>query len=259
MLPVYRVRDGWNTISNNNAIFENCSEILSNKEAIVIFPEGSHNLARRVRPLSKGFTRIVFDTLEKYPDLDLHLIPIGLNFVKAENCPDSAAMYFGKSLTVKDFIKDNKNEGVVKLKEAVHNKIKNLTTHIPEKNYEEDLQKLNNFNVDFLKPNEVNSCLKSNFKKCKTRPRSKTQFLSKFFQLLLKINLIVPYIIWKFIVQPKIKEIEFVSTFRFAIAITLVPFYLVIVTIVISYIFSAFTGLVYLIISMIIALFAIKF
>jgi len=50
MLPVYRIRDGWNTISNNTAIFESCSELLNNNEAIVIFPEGNHNLNRTVRP-----------------------------------------------------------------------------------------------------------------------------------------------------------------------------------------------------------------
>jgi len=259
MLPVYRVRDGWSNITNNNTIFESCSEILNNKEAIVIFPEGSHNLARRVRPLSKGFTRIVFDTLEKYPDLDLQLVPIGLNFVNAKECPDSAAMYFGKSFAAKDFIKDNKNEGVVKLKEAVHNKIKSLTTHIPQENYVEDLQKLSNLNVDFLIPQEVNTCLESDFNSCISKSRSKTQFLGKFFQLLLKLNLILPYLIWKFVAQPKITEIEFTSTFRFALAITLVPFYLLVITLVLSSIFSFFVGPIYLMISLTITLLAIKF
>ena len=258
MLPVYRVRDGWNNISNNNAIFENCSEILNKNEVIVIFPEGSHNLARRVRPLSKGFTRIVFDTLEKYPDLDLQLVPIGLNFVKAENCPDSAAMYFGKSFAAKDFITANKNEGVIKLKEAVHSKIKSLTTHIPEENYETDLQKLNNHNVDFLNPNEVNLCLKNNFKNCETKSRNKTRFLNNIFQLLLKINLIVPYLIWKFVAQPKIREIEFKSTFRFALALTLVPLYLLIITFIIISFSSVSIGLIYLISSLLLALLAIK-
>jgi len=259
MLPVYRVRDGWSTISNNNAIFENCSKILNKNEAIAIFPEGSHNLARRVRPLSKGFTRIVFDTLKKYPDLDLQLIPIGLNFVNAKACPDSTAIYFGEPFAAKDFIKDNKNEGILELKQTVQNKIMNLTAHISEENYEEDLQRLNNLNVDFLKPNEVNLCLKSNFENCKVKTKNKTKYLSIFFQTLLKINLIVPYAIWKFVARPKIKEIEFISTFRFAIAITLVPIYLFIVTIVLLNIHSVLAGLLYLTLSLIIALFAIKF
>ena len=187
MLPVYRVRDGWSTISNNNAIFENCSEILNKNEAIVIFPEGSHNLARRVRPLSKGFTRIVFDTLKKYPDLDLQLIPIGLNFVNAIACPDSTAIYFGEPFAAKDFIRDNKKEETLELKQTVQNKIMNLTAHISEENYEADLQKLNNLNVDFLKPNEVNLCLKSNFENCKAKTKNKAKYLSTFFHCLIHL------------------------------------------------------------------------
>ena len=257
MLPVYRIRDGWSNISNNNAIFENCSEILEKNEAIVIFPEGSHNLARRVRPLSKGFTRIVFDTLEKYPDLDLQLVPIGLNFLKAENCPDSTAIYFGKPFSAKDFLGDNKNKAVVNLKEVVYDKIKNLTTHIPEENYERDLQTLNKLKVDFLRPSEVNSCLESDFANCKSK-KKRNQLLSKLFQTLLKLNLILPFVIWRFLLKPKVKELEFISTFRFAVALTLVPFYLLIITFVIASIYTLSIGLLYLIASLLLALLAIK-
>ena len=46
MLPVYRIRDGWGNIANNNAIFESCTKLLHQGNAVAIFPEGSHNLAR---------------------------------------------------------------------------------------------------------------------------------------------------------------------------------------------------------------------
>ena len=65
MIPVCRIRDGFNAISKNDAIFERCSDILNDKKAILIFPEGSHSLRRKVRPLSKGFTRIIFGSFEK--------------------------------------------------------------------------------------------------------------------------------------------------------------------------------------------------
>lgn len=257
MLPVYRVRDGWSTITNNNAIFESCSNILKNNEAIVIFPEGSHNIVRRVRPLSKGFTRIVFDTLEKYPDLDLQLVPIGLNFVKAENCPDSTAIYFGSPISAKDYLNENKNKAVVNLKAVIHSEMKELTTHIPQENYEENANKLNALNVDYLKPKEVNACLESDFNNCLTK-KEKNVVIKRLFQLLLKLNLIIPYAIWKYLVKPRVKEIEFVSTFRFAIALTLVPLYLLIVTFVISAFFTLQVGLFYLAVSLILTLLTIK-
>ena len=258
MLPVYRVRDGWSKISNNNAIFETCSELLKKNKAIVIFPEGSHNLKRTVRPLSKGFTRIVFDTLEKYPETDLQLIPVGLNFKHAEKCPDNVSVFFGKPLIAKDFVLENKNASVVKLKSKIQSEISKSTTHIPSDNYDESIKKLNDLQVDYLNPKAVNQCIQNNFENCDSKQHSKIKGLRSFFKLLLIINLLFPYFIWKRVAQPKIKEIEFTSTFRFALAITLIPFYLLIITVLLSVLFSLKIAIIYLISVLIISLLAVK-
>ncbi|WP_282134485.1 lysophospholipid acyltransferase family protein [Seonamhaeicola maritimus] len=258
MLPVYRIRDGWNNLANNNAIFETCSELLKDGEAIVIFPEGNHNLARRVRPLSKGFTRIVFDTLEKYPDLDLQLVPVGLNYVHAAKFSDSAALFFGKPISAKEFTSDNRNEGIVKLKSKIQTELMKLTTHIPSDNYESDLLLLQELNVDFLNPQEVNTCIANSFKDCKIESNSKFQFLKGIFKILLIINLIIPYVVWKLLAEPKIVELEFKSTFRFTIALTLVPIWLLVITMLLVLNFSWAIGLFYLSFSLVLALLAIK-
>ena len=245
MLPVYRVRDGWKTISNNNAIFETCSEILQNNEAIMIFPEGNHNLNRTVRPLSKGFTRIVFNTLEKYPDLDLQLVPVGLNFMNAKNCPDSISLFFGKPIAARSFVSENRNADVINLKDKIKTEISKLTTHIPVESYQESLQKLDALHVNYLNPKDVNTCIANNFESCKQKSKSKLNGLRSFLKGLLILNLLLPYLIWKYAVQPKIKEPEFIATFRFAVAITLVPLYLLMLVFVLSVLFSLKLALLY--------------
>lgn len=258
MLPVYRIRDGWSSISNNNAVFETCSELLNDNEAIVIFPEGNHNLARRVRPLSKGFTRIIFETLEKYPSVDLQLVPIGFNYQNALNFPDSASLIFGKPIAAKDFISKNRHDDVIALKGVVYSELKKLTTHIPQEHYEDDLNKLKYLHVDFLKPKEVNKCIESGFKSCNKKEQSKISGLKRSLKLLLIINLIVPYVIWKLAVQPKITELEFVSTFRFVVAITLVPFWILIISVVLLLNFGWLAGLIYFVSSLVLALLTTK-
>lgn len=258
MLPVYRVRDGWSTISKNNAIFESCTHLLNNNEAVVIFPEGSHNLVRRVRPLSKGFTRVVFDTLEKYPDLDIQIVPIGLNFTKAISCPDSTAIFFGAPFSAKDYVSDHRNEGVIRLKGKVHSDISQLTTHILEQDYLPTLNKLEEMQVDFLNPSEVNQCIKTNFKDCTSKQYNGLNWLRSVLKMLLIVNLIVPYLVWKFIVKPKVKEPEFISTFRFAIVLTLVPFYILLITVMLGSMFTLNVGIVYLAASLILALATVK-
>lgn len=259
MLPVYRVRDGWSNISNNNAIFKTCTKLLNKNEVIVIFPEGSHNLKRTVRPLSKGFTRIVFDTLEQYPEIDLQLIPVGLNFINAQKFADSTAIFFGKPIIAKDFISKNKNKDVIQLKTKVKAEISKLTTHIPSDNYEDTLEKLDALQVDYLNPLTVNNCIANNFKNCEVNNKPKLKSIRLFFKNVLILNILLPYLIWKLIVQPKIDEVEFVSTFRFAIAITLVPFYLLIMALLVAFLISIKIAIIYFILVLIISLVAVKF
>ena len=258
MLPVYRIRDGWSNISNNNAIFVTCSELLKAGEIVTIFPEGSHNLKRTVRPLSKGFTRIVFDTLEKYPEIDLQLIPVGLNFEKAEAFPDSTALFFGVPILAKSFVSENRNEDVVKLKTKIQSEISKLTTHIPLDNYDETLKKLNNLQVDYLNPNVVNNCITNNFENGETSRKPNLKKIRLFFKFLLIINLLLPYLLWKFIMQPKIDEVEFISTFRFAFAIVVVPIYLLIFGFLLVSLFSFKIAVIYIASVLIISLFAVK-
>ena len=259
MLPVYRIRDGWNTLTQNNSIFNNCSALLQKGEAVTIFPEGSHNIIRTVRPLSKGFTRIVFETLEKYPETDLQLIPIGFNFENADAFPDRVTVIFGKAIAAKDFLLSDKNEAVNQLKSRVHNEISKLTTHIPPKNYDAILNQLKSLGADFLNPQAVNDCIVNDFSNCQfkkvTRPSS---FLSSVFNVLFAIFLIVPYIVWKFAVKPKIDEVEFVSTFRFALAVTLVPLWLLIMCVILLLVFNWSVATGFLAISLMIILVRVK-
>ena len=258
MLPVYRIRDGFNVISKNNDIFKTCSELLKSNEAVVIFPEGSHNLNRTVRPLSKGFTRIVFDTLELYPTLDLHLVPVGLNYKNPEKFVDEVSIHFGKPLKSQDFVTHDRNLDVVKLKNSVHHSISQLTTHIPASEYDKTLKKLLSLKVDFLNPQQVNTCISKNFEGCSSQKELRLSGLKQFFKILLIINIWLPYFIWKQFIEPKIDEIEFVSTFRFTVAITLIPFYLLIITVLLSLFFSWLWALMYFIFVLGLALLAVK-
>ena len=239
MLPVYRIRDGWSSISKNKFIFETSATLLGHEKALTLFPEASHNLKRTVRPLSKGFTRIVHKAIEQNPELNLNLVPIGFNYKNAEKFGDSVSIYFGEPLTItiKDTI--NKTKSKVDLRYKIYKRLCKLTTHIDPENYDTTIQKLENLNVDFLNPEAVNHCIKNNFKECERASKLELSILKKFFKFCLILLLIIPYLIWKLGVQPKIKEAEFTATFRFAIAITIVPIYLLAVSCLL-FVFASF-------------------
>ncbi len=80
MMPVYRQRDGMSNLAKNEEIFEMCFDILRNDGTLLIFPEAGHLGERRLRTLSKGFTRIVFGAMENHEELDIKIVPVGLNY-----------------------------------------------------------------------------------------------------------------------------------------------------------------------------------
>lgn len=80
MLPVYRVRDGFATIQQNQGTFDQTYEVLRKNGTVIIFAEGSHSLIRNLRPLSKGFTRMAFGLKEKYPETHPVILPVALDF-----------------------------------------------------------------------------------------------------------------------------------------------------------------------------------
>jgi 1-acyl-sn-glycerol-3-phosphate acyltransferase len=258
MLPVYRIRDGWSNLTNNNPIFENCINLLKDNEAVAIFPEGSHNLKRTVRPFSKGFTRIVFDTLEKFPETDLQLIPVGLNFKNAIAYGDSCSVFYGKAISAKTYENVDRNQAVVQLKGDVHSEITKLTTHIETEFYDDTLKKLTDLNADFLNPKTVNSCIKNNFLKCEFKKTKTFSTVKSLLKFLLIINLFLPYAIWKLLIQPKVTEEEFMGTFRFAVAISLVPIWILAITMLLAAKFSFLLAITYLIFVFVLAFITVK-
>ena len=258
LIPVYRIRDGYKSLSHNYSVFNSAARLLHQNNSVTIFPEGNHSLLRRVRPLSKGFTRIVFKLFEIHPESDLQLVPIGLNFKNADSYPDRVAIYFGESLKAKQYIKDDKKESIAALKKIVYTKMSQLTTHIPENGYDEILAKLHTIHIDFLNPTQVNNCVANNFKDYEKKPKNKQSWLKIVLNYILILNLLLPYGIWKFLIKPRVTEQEFVSTFRFVIAVTLVPIYLLITGVIISYVFSLSLALLYIMLVLVIQLLAIK-
>jgi len=258
LVPIYRMRDGYSSLEKNREIFDYCISLFSNNEKLLAFPEANHNIQRRVRKLSKGFTRIVFQELAENPDTALELIPVGLNYLRAERCPDSVRIIFGEPIHAQKYKSENEKEITEHLRRSVQEAIALLTTDIPEETYLEASEKLDSAGVNFLEPDAVNKYLQADFQNYTGKPATSGNPLRKVFKILLIINLIIPYLYWKWYVKPKIREAEFVSTFRFTVAVTVVPIYLIIVCGILYATLGFNTAASYLAIVLILDLLAIK-
>jgi len=80
MIAIYRIRDGIRNLSQNDAVFDACYDILNKGKSILIFPEGNHGDEFYLRPISKGAGRLALDAKEALGDKKLYIVPVGLNY-----------------------------------------------------------------------------------------------------------------------------------------------------------------------------------
>ena len=134
MLPVYRVRDGISSVTKNNAIFGRCIRMLEKNYAVLVFAEANHNLNRRIRPLSKGFTRIAFDAEQQNNwDLNLHVVPIGVNYTRHKESRNDVTVVYGDPIPMKKYqelFQQDKRKAANVLKNDVAKVLKACTMHV---------------------------------------------------------------------------------------------------------------------------------
>jgi 1-acyl-sn-glycerol-3-phosphate acyltransferase len=259
MIPVYRIRDGIGTIEKNTAIFKQCFEILKDGEAIEVFAEGAHHLKRQIMPLKKGFARIILGTLQKYPDLQIQIVPIGLNYDSHLNFPSSVSIHYGKPILANNYISiENTDIRFSKIITKVTAALKELTLHIEDENYEETIFKLNSLNVDYTKPMETKKIADS-IESYPIKKSIKKRAFNWFtlIHLFAKINSIFPLLIWRKI-KPSITDIVFTNTYRFAIITTVIPLFYLIQTSIVYYFFNAKYAVLYFICSIILGILTTK-
>jgi 1-acyl-sn-glycerol-3-phosphate acyltransferase len=252
LMPIYRMRDGASQLGKNQEIFESCFDIFKRGETLMIFPEGSHNKKRTIRPLSKGFTRIVFGALQKYPDLDIKIIPVGLTYQNVSYYPTKVSLNFGKPISANDFYHPEKpNNSVIQLKNEVNLQLQKLSVHIKDdENYESTLAKLNDAQVDFTNVDMVNKMILSgNIPEKKT---AKLNLLKPLFYLII-VNSFIPFLIWKK-VSKKIDETEFIDTFRFTFNKVTLPLFYSIQTYIISLLLGWNVARIYFLVSVLLIL-----
>lgn len=236
LMPIYRIRDGIKQLSNNDEVFEKCFNILKNKETLIIFPQGGHSRDRNIKPLSKGFTRIVFGALEQNPDLEIAVIPVGITYQNSSSYPCKVAVNFGKVIDSRAIFNANEKPKAINiLKAAVSSQLQKLTVHIPDdENYQPVLSKLNKANVDFTEVAQVNKMIAEN---SFPKPVKKPPNLLKILFYIVLLNGIFPYLIWKKM-KKNIREIEFVDTMRYAVNVIAFPIFYLLQALPISFFFG---------------------
>ena len=105
IMPVYRIRDGLDTLQKNEEIFQQSIRVLENNSKLVVLPEGNHAGFRKLRALKKGITRIAFKAEEKNNfKLGLKIVPVGIDYSNYHKFRQTLFLNFGKPIEVANYL-----------------------------------------------------------------------------------------------------------------------------------------------------------
>ena len=135
MLPVYRIRDGFDSLKKNEAIFDQCVNYLGDKNTLILFPEGNHGERRHFRPLKKGLGRIAFEAEKKHNfELGLQIIPIGIDYQDYRKFRGRASIRIGDPIemsSLRDLYEENPQKGLRNLNLLITKGIEPYMIEIP--------------------------------------------------------------------------------------------------------------------------------
>lgn len=257
MVPIYRVRDGWDSLDENQKTFETCFQIFQKQGAIVIFPEGNHGAQRRVRPLSKGFTRVAFEAINKDPSLTISVVPVGLNFSHHQAFRSCVSIDFGKPLVANNYLKGTIPASAIDLRNDLATRLKQLTTHVEDATrYEETIHQLEKTNPDYLDPLDTNQRIErieSGEGLLHYSRKGKTNAALVWINGLWRLLHFLPLQFWQTI-RKRIKDPVFVASLKFGTGIFLFPFFHGLAIMLLLIFFSPMAGGAWLTIAIILTL-----
>lgn len=274
LLPIYRLRDGKDSMENNELIFKTSEDVLLRKEAMILFPEGNQANQWRLRPLKKGYARIAFGALARSePDFPVYIIPTGINYYDFTGYRGDLTIEYGEPIAIQDYrelLSQNEPKAINELKHLLSSKIQKLMFHIHDQENYEVIKSVSHTLVSSKKPLEQDfETRKSFFKACEEHPDliEKAKDIQAIFDqkqvetedyraarngkifvgfvpfvwftkaLALGIN----YPAWTLIesfIQRKVKDIHFISSLRLVLGFVIYPIYYLLLLGVISVVFS---------------------
>jgi 1-acyl-sn-glycerol-3-phosphate acyltransferase len=252
--PIYRFRDGFGTLKNNDAVLQECVDLLKKGETILMFPEGNHNEPWSARAFQKGFARMALLYLQQTQDDTLRIAPIGIHYTQHEQFNGRVLVNFGEPLSLQSLMKagasERENLDIITTRCGAALRELVLTIE-PESEYEP--RKLH-FLKNRVTCSDMVQQLRSDRDTVAHYPKtSNTRNQQTLFTHLLRW----PFVVWTYlthaplywtirlIIKRAIKDSQFISSVKYVLGIFTTPVYYTFITLVFLMISKNFFSSIY--------------
>lgn len=243
MIPIYRIRDGFEKLSMNEAIFETCREQMSMDRSILMFSEGNHGNEYYLRPISKGSSRLALESQEQLMDKDIYFVPTGVNYYHHQRPGHKFSLIIGDPIRIKDYLPEyekHKAKGINHLKKDLMKGMQDCLIYGEKgENYEDDIKLINRKNEHYPF-HEMKKRLKTG--EGLKQPGKFRKSLLYLADLISVINFL-PLLIIRKVLRP-LKDVVFYASLKYAIGIFGMPIWWMILFGIASLIWTWKVGLI---------------
>lgn len=131
MFPVYRVSEGVENLEHNYTTFEDCKSIFKQNGIVLIFSEGLCINEWHLRPLKKGTARLAISAWQE--GIPLKILPTGINYNSFSSFGKNIQLNFGKLITAADFNANHSHgQSITAFNEKLKLDLEKLVVEVPK-------------------------------------------------------------------------------------------------------------------------------
>ena len=146
LLPVYRIRDGKDNLSNNEEIFSQVIQLLESKQTVALFPEAAHSGKRQMLPHKKAIPRIALEAEAKNNfQLNLQIVPVGIYYSHYWKFNRSLIVEYGEPISVDRYkleYSESPQKAMLSLRDEIYDRLSPLTLQINSKTHYTEFEQI---------------------------------------------------------------------------------------------------------------------
>lgn len=134
-IPIFRFRNGFSGLRQNQETFERCYEVLHEGHCISIMSEGSMVHEKRLRTIQKGTAKMAIGAYEKYGDADIEIIPIGINYSNSNQFRSVLMASVTAPIRIADYLEayeENPRKAILQITRKVSEQLRSQVIHIDD-------------------------------------------------------------------------------------------------------------------------------
>lgn len=138
MLPIFRIRDGYAAVKQNEEIIAKCGEVLQHGYPLALFPEATHRPKHSLMGLSKGIFHIALDANKRFGhERPVYIVPLGLEYGRYFRFRSGVVATYGEAINVTEFVKRYESEVtpaklLAMLREELAKRMSELIAYVPD-------------------------------------------------------------------------------------------------------------------------------